>query len=123
MPILEVTVVLKKGESLSTRLAPAIADAASDVFRSPAGRTWVRVSSVEPGMYAEDSGGPPPGVAPVFVSVLKAALGDREALAREARSLAEAIAPVVGRPPENVHVLYEAPASGRIAFGGRLMVD
>jgi phenylpyruvate tautomerase PptA (4-oxalocrotonate tautomerase family) len=123
MPILEITVVLKQGESLSTRFAPAIADAASAVFDSPAGRTWVRVSSIEPGMYAEDGGGPPAGIAPVFVSVLKASLGDGEALVQEARRLAEAIATVIGRPRENVHIIYEAPGLGRIAFGGRLEVD
>ena len=71
-------------------------------------------------MYAEYGGGPPAGIAPVFVSVLKARLDDREALVQEARSLTEAIATGIGRSPENVHIIYEAPGLGRIAFGGWL---
>jgi hypothetical protein len=34
--------------------------------------------------------------------------------------LTEGVASLCGRSPENVHLLYEADAQGRIAFGGRL---
>jgi len=123
MPILDVTVVLRDGEMLSEGIAAAIADAASAVFGAAPGRTWVRVTSIERAMYAEDGGGPPDGVAPVFASILKARLEDRRDLSLEAEALAVAIGAAVGRPPENVHVLYEPPGVGRIALGGQLVLE
>ena len=32
-----------------------------------------------------------------------------------------AVAGVIGRDPENVHVLFEDDAAGRLSFGGRLV--
>jgi phenylpyruvate tautomerase PptA (4-oxalocrotonate tautomerase family) len=123
MPILELTVVLREDETLPEGLAAAIADAASTVFGSAPGRTWVRLVTLVPGGYAEDSGGPPDGVSPVFVTVLKAQVGDEEEIRREAASLTEVIAATLHRPVENLHLIYDAPANGRISFGGRLQTE
>ncbi|HLA98642.1 MAG TPA: hypothetical protein VJL34_09315 [Anaerolineales bacterium] len=120
MPILEVTIVLNEGELLATDLAAQIADAASVVFGSSPGGTWVRLATLDPQLYAEDSGGPPEGVAPVFVSVLKAEFQATEALQQEAKRLTAVVAAATSRPPQNVHIIYEPPAKGRISFGGRL---
>jgi phenylpyruvate tautomerase PptA (4-oxalocrotonate tautomerase family) len=122
MPVLQITLVLKAGETLPADAAARIADAASAVFSTEAGRTWVRIDLLHTNMYAEDHGGPPPGVAPVFVSVLKAHLQGKRALAKEAKALGEGIAALLDRPAENVHILYEPPGTGRIAFGGNLLV-
>lgn len=123
MPILELTVVLREDEILREGLAAAVADAASAVFGSAPGRTWVRLATLAPNAYAEDSDGPPDGVSPVFVSVLKSQIGSEEEIRQEAVILTEAIAAIIPRPVENVHLIYEAPANGRISFGGHLLAE
>lgn len=121
MPILEVELVTGPGEALPPDLAPRLAEAAAAAMSQPPGRTWVRLRMLPAGHYAEDGGGPPAGVRPVFVSVLKARRPAADALAEEAARLAAALAAVCGRPVENVHILYEEAAAGRIAFGGDLV--
>jgi phenylpyruvate tautomerase PptA (4-oxalocrotonate tautomerase family) len=121
MPLLEVEVVLKDGEVVDPRAAARIADAAASVFGAPPGNTWVRVRTLLSSAYAEDAGGPPDGVFPVFVSVLKARHGSLDETAFEAKRLARAIAPILERPPENVHIVYEPDGAGRVSFGGRLV--
>lgn len=120
MPILDVEIVRSPGDKADAGLAAALADAVGEVFDSPPGRTWIKLRYVAAEQYAENGGGPPPGVLPVFVTVLKAQWNDED-VAREVAALTEAIADRCGRPAENVHVLYAPPAAGRIAFGGRLV--
>lgn len=43
----------------------------------------------------------------------------KSGLAARARSLTEAVASACDRPSQGVHVIYEPPARGRIAFGGQ----
>lgn len=114
MPILDVDIV----GAADLDLAQRIADAAGRVFQTPPGETWVRLRS--PAAYAESGGTLPEGVRPVFVSVLKARPPAGEALVLEVAALTDAVAQACGRPPENVHVIYEPAAHGRIAFGGHL---
>jgi phenylpyruvate tautomerase PptA (4-oxalocrotonate tautomerase family) len=121
MPILDVEVVLRPGETLDPQLAGQIADRAASIFDAAPGGTWVKLRGLPSQQYAEDSGGPPSGVYPVFVSVLKARQPSPAAMAAEAARLAAAVARVCGRPQENVHVLYLPDAAGRIAFGGKLL--
>jgi phenylpyruvate tautomerase PptA (4-oxalocrotonate tautomerase family) len=42
-------------------------------------------------------------------------------MACEAERLTRAIAPILNRPPENVHILYEPDGAGRVSFGGKLV--
>jgi len=121
VPLLEVEVVLKDSEVLDLRAAARIAEAAASVFGAPPGNTWVRMKTLLPTAYAEDAGGPPDGVFPVFVSVVKARYGSVGERTSEAERLTRAIAPILKRPPENVHILYEPDGAGRVAFGGRLV--
>jgi len=102
-------------------LARALAEAAGAVFRSPPGRTWVRLSWLPPEQYAENAAEPPPGDLPVFVSVLQRRNPEGSALAAEVRRLTVAIAQAIGRSADRIHVRYEAAAAGRQAFGGRLV--
>jgi hypothetical protein len=60
-------------------------------------------------------------VYPVFVSVLKARLPSLGRLALEVAELTRAVAAVCHRPAENVHVVYQPEAAGRVSFGGRLV--
>lgn len=120
MPILDVTIVLKEDETISGELASTLADAAATVFNSGPGQTWVLLSTIRRANYAEN-GGAPEGVFPVFVRVLKARLSDQEEMQQEVESLTAAVAATTGRPFENVHLIYEPPAAGRVAFGGRVV--
>ena len=121
MPILEVEIVQPDGLPMDPALAAGIADAAGEVFGSAPMRTWVRLRALPLTQYAENGGGPPEGVAPVFVTVLKAALPPPDRRQEEVRQLTQRIAVVCRRPAENVHVLYLPDGAGRAAFGGNLV--
>jgi phenylpyruvate tautomerase PptA (4-oxalocrotonate tautomerase family) len=121
MPILDVEVVLPPGEKLPEGMSAAIAEAAAVVFRTPPGQTWVRLHELSQGHYSENGGGPDPELQPVFVRVIKAAVSRESELQAEVLALTTAIAQVCTRRVENVHVLYDPPAAGRIAFGGRVL--
>lgn len=56
----------------------------------------------------------------VFVRVLKARRPAPGELETEIVRLTQAVAEACARPAVNVHILYEADAAGRLAFGGRL---
>jgi phenylpyruvate tautomerase PptA (4-oxalocrotonate tautomerase family) len=119
MPILEVEIVLKPGEVLTTDIAARIADVAGEVLASRPRGTWVKVKALDSALYAENGSGSSLDVFPVFVSVLKSSI-DADQLKEEASRLAESIAGVCNRPKENVHIIYEPEARGRVAFGGNL---
>jgi phenylpyruvate tautomerase PptA (4-oxalocrotonate tautomerase family) len=121
MPILHVEIVGALEPGRRERLAARIAEAAGAELGSRPGGTWVVVRDVPDADYAESGGGAPEDVRPVLVSVLKSALRREAERADEAVRLARAIGAECGRPAANVHVLYEPPAAGRIAFGGRLL--
>jgi len=122
MPILDIEVVADGDAALIDDVAQRLADAAGEVLGTPAGRTWVRLRTLPRTSYAEN-GGAPDELRPVFVSLLKARRPPPDQIGDEARRLCSAIADVLRRPVENVHVLYQADAAGRIAFGGELVPD
>ena len=97
MPILNVEIVQRANESLSSELAQHIADAAGDVFGTPSGQTWVKVNMLSPNAYAEN-GGAPADVAPVIVSIIKGDLPDKAALESEVSELTECIDTICNRP-------------------------
>ncbi len=119
MPIVDVTLigpVTVPDDGLAQRLS----DALSVALGAPRGTTWVRLRRVDAGDYAED-GGAPPGVLPVFVDLLRRAWpASVDERAASLRAVAEAVARVCDRSVGHVHVLAEAPAAGRVAFGGEL---
>ncbi|HEY5552111.1 MAG TPA: hypothetical protein VIK52_09490 [Opitutaceae bacterium] len=121
MPILDIEMVVVPGEVLDPGISRAIAEAAATVFSTPAGTTWVKFHTLPAVDYAENGIEPAEAPAPVFVRVLKRDLPESGALRAEAAKLAAAIASVCKRPVENVHILYEPPGAGRVAFGGRLV--
>lgn len=123
MPILDVEIVVGPAEGLDPTIAARVADQAGRILATPAGETWVKVRPLPSTCYAENGVGSPAGLAPVFVSILRARLPSPDTMQEEAARLAAAIAQVCGRPSENVHILYLPEALGRIAFGGRLLRD
>jgi phenylpyruvate tautomerase PptA (4-oxalocrotonate tautomerase family) len=118
MPILDVELV---ADRVPPGIARSLADAAGAVFGSPPGRTWVRVRALAPAAYAENAVELPSDAMPVFVTVTKHELPARPELALEVDALTRAIAGVVGRPVQRVHVQYASPGTGRVAFGGVLV--
>jgi phenylpyruvate tautomerase PptA (4-oxalocrotonate tautomerase family) len=121
MPVLEIEAVTDDRHPLPDGLAARLADAAGEVMGSSPGQTWVRLRDLPRNDYAESGGDLPEGVLPVFVRVLRADLPAPPELDREMLSLAQAVAGAFRRPVENVHVLYEPAARGRIGFGGNLL--
>lgn len=118
MPIVDIEIITS--ESLDGGLAAGIADMAAQIFGGPPASTWVRLRSLPQEQYAENGMATPEGWRSVFVTVRKAQRPTGSALEAEVRALAEGVARVCGRPVENVHILYEPDAQGRIAFGGSL---
>ena len=98
-----------------------IADTLGDVFGSRPSGTWVKFREQPREFYAENAIELDPSVRPVVVEILKAELGDAQTLAFEARAVCNLVARLLKRPAENVHVIYQPAAKGRVAFGGDLV--
>ena len=121
MPILQVEIVDNPGASLAPGLAQRLADAAGRVLGAAPGTTWVTVNLISSERYAESGGDGGPGYRPIFVRVLKRALPEGSARASEVAALTGAIAEVCGWSAAQVHVIFEPPALGRVAFGGAIV--
>ena len=118
MPILNVEII---GEVTSREgLAQRIADAAGDALGTRSRGTWAKLHFIDESLYAENAGQHDKEVKPVFASVLQAHPPTGEKLQEQIAALTEAISQATGRAAENVHVIFESPAAGRIAFGGKL---
>jgi phenylpyruvate tautomerase PptA (4-oxalocrotonate tautomerase family) len=122
MPIVDVEIVTSENERIGVTLAKDLAVAIGPILGSPPSGTWVRVRELPASHYAEgDDGGS--GLRPAFVTVLRARIPAADALKAEIRALTNEVARVLGRSPENIHVLYAPEARGRAAFGGRFVED
>jgi phenylpyruvate tautomerase PptA (4-oxalocrotonate tautomerase family) len=121
MPIVDVELVLPKGEEIAKTLANNLADALGAAMASPPGRLWVRMSRRAASLYAEN--GVPPHLTPhpVFVSVLHAHPPEGEARKAEIHAITAAVAACTGRDIEAIHVAYAPAGAGRMAFGGNLV--
>lgn len=123
MPIVDIEVVagtVSDSPVIGKEKLETLADALGSLFGGDPGGTWVRIRSIDQDSYAESHtvrGGWP---APTFVSVLRIELPEPDALRREMKDVADIVAQTLGRRRENVHVLYEPGAKGRIGFGGTL---
>lgn len=120
MPILDVEIVGSIPGEVAEGLAERIAEGAAEALESRPQGTWVKLYFLGEGAYAENAGGPPEGAEPVFVSVLRADVPGDNQLAEQVSRLTQAIGEACGRPVDNVHIIFEPPAAGRIAFGGKL---
>ena len=123
MPIVQIEIVAQPNEPFPSGLAARLAEELGAYWASPPHGAWVKIARLDARLYAENGGGPLPGVAPVFVTVLKAHLPVQEQLRVEVRAVAQIVAACCGRPLEQVHVLVLPPGTGRVAFGGELMPE
>lgn len=122
MPILDVEVVVAADAAPpEAGLTQVLADAAGRVLEAAPGSTWLRLRTLPDSQYAENGAALAPEDWPVFVTVLHAHLPQGAALDAQARALTEALAAVLGRSPQRVHVEYAAAGAGRQAFGGVLV--
>lgn len=119
MPVVDVQIVAARAQGDAA--AQALADALGHAFGSGPGRTWVRVQMLSSVQYAENGGALRADELPVFATVLHARAPQGPARADEVRAVTEAIARVLDRPPERVHVQYAPDGAGRQAFGGVLV--
>ena len=121
MPIVDIEVVTDASEPAARKeQLQSLADELGDLFGSDPGDTWIRLRSIDRRGYAENRTLIDGSVRPTFVSVLRYELPDAVELRREMAGIAEAVARILDRPRENVHVLYSPGAKGRIGFGGEL---
>ena len=121
MPVLDVEIVGALAPGVRDGLARRIAERAGEALRAPPRETWVKLRFLDADAYAENGGGPPAGVQPVFVRALLGATPEGDALAERALALAEAVAQACRRPRAHVHVVFEPAGLGRVAFGGELV--
>lgn len=123
MPIIDVEIVVAPNGPVAASLAQALADAAGRALGSPAGQTWVRLHLLARERYAENESSLATTELPVFVTVLKRTLPGPAAMTDEIARLTGSIADVLGRHRTCVHVEYAPAASGRLAFGGKLVTS
>ena len=121
MPIVDGEMVGPVAGADDGAVAQALAEAAAAVFGAAPATTWVRVRVLPPQAYAENGAAVAASEWPIFVTVRKRRTPEHAALAAEVRALTDAIAAVVRRPAERVHVEYMPPVAGRMAFGGTLV--
>jgi phenylpyruvate tautomerase PptA (4-oxalocrotonate tautomerase family) len=121
MPIIDVEIVVAPNGPVAAGLAQALADAAGRALGSPAGQTWVRLHLLAREHYAENESSLAETELPVFVTVLKRALPGPAEVTIEIARLTESIADVLARNRTCLHVEYAPAASGRLAFGGKLV--
>lgn len=124
MPMLEIEVVGKVGEEIRQGLAERLASRIRQKLDSSPGATWVRLHYLPEEQYSENICTPHhgrPSDLPVFVSLLMAKLPNDARVEQIVTALTEAVATSVERPPENIHVVLQPDAVGRVAFGGSVL--
>jgi len=121
MPIVTVEVVVDIDRTLNLNLAQSLADAMGRALDSPPGQTWVRLHVLGRNAYAENERVVEADALPVFVTVLKREVPLGAELQAEVASLTRAVAQVVARREEFVHIEYATAAANRLAFGGKLV--
>ena len=121
MPIVTVEIVAGAERPLANNLAQSLADVIGRVLDSPPGQTWVRLRMLERDAYAENESAIDSAEMPVFVTVLRRQSLSGVELGTEVTALTQAIAQVIGRPAECVHIEYAPAAAGRVSFGGKLV--
>ena len=120
MPILDIEIVARGAQKIPAELAQSIATELGTVLRVRSGGLWVRVHLRPAERYAENTqAGEAP--APVFATWIENDRPVGVALTTRIEAITKTVARLTGRPAENVHVLFEAAARGRIAFGGELL--
>ena len=121
MPIVDVEIVSTNAEPEPQLSVAALASALGRVFGSPPGRTWVRFRVLPASCYAENDAPLPAEALPVFVTVLQAKPPIGAEFQAQVEAVTQAVAAWRGCASERVHVGYAPAATGRQAFGGKVV--
>jgi hypothetical protein len=97
MPIVDLEIVLKPQETISSELASELADELGRIFGSPRNGTWLKLRGIPEVHYAEN-GGKEEGIYPVFVSILKASLPELEEMQPEVDTIIAGVHAICKRP-------------------------
>jgi phenylpyruvate tautomerase PptA (4-oxalocrotonate tautomerase family) len=98
-----------------------LADSLGALFGSAPSGTWVRARQQQRAYYAENMMEISREMRPVIVEILKSDLGTEKDRAIEAAAVCALVAQTLDRNTDNVHVVYQPAARGRVAFGGKLV--
>ena len=121
MPIVSIEVLrTDEDPDVIPEILQALADALGALFQSDAGGTWVKLRYLNNSNYAENQIRLSASTGPVMVEIIHSTLPAEPALEIQAASVCSLVAEHLQRPEENVHILYQPNAQGRIAFGGKL---
>lgn len=122
MPIVTVQCVHdSESGSYPKETVQLLCDELGRLFGSEPGTTWVKMQYLANSHYAENAVELNGRTRPTFVEVLKRSLDEEEVLVKEAIDIAAMVGRILGRPGENVHVIYRPEGAGRVAFGGNLV--
>lgn len=121
MPIVTIEVIGPLETINSNDLTQKLANELGKIFDSAPGSTWVKVQYLDKINYAENDVNKHNTPSPIFVSILKRKIPSNIRIHQEIDKLSTLIANVYNRKIENVHLIYEPSAEGRIAFGGKLL--
>jgi len=124
LPIVDVEIVTDGVDvddgDVSAGLAQTLADDIGECLGAAVGTTWVRLRTLPRQRYAE-SGGGPSGPPPIFVTVLSRRRPEGARMSAIVAEVTAVVAGRTGRPSDRVHVVFDADAAGRVAFGGRIV--
>ena len=121
MPIIDVEIVEAAGTPRGAGLAQVLGNELGRVLGAAPGGVWLRLRWLPADDYAENHSSPRALEHPVFVEVQQRQPPEGARLTSEVMAITDAVARVLQRPPERVHVCYGPAAAGRQAFGGRLV--
>ena len=123
MPIVTIEVLKTAGDpEIPPQTLQQLTDALGELFQSEAGGTWVKLRYLDSSNYAENQTTLPASTRPVMVEIIHSRLPAELELAVQAAAVCEVVAGHLNQPEQNVHILYQPNARGRIAFGGKLTV-
>ena len=120
MPIVTIELVRQPQEKFGGELVSGLASGLGKVFGSSAGGTWVKVYQLTSESYAEN-GGSAADTFPVIVHVLKSSLPTSDHMQKEVEEITSVVARLTNRRQDLVHIIYEPPGKGRVAFGGSIV--
>lgn len=118
MPILDFEIVGTQIEI--SNLSLILANTAGRILNSKPGNTWVKLHYLTTEQYSENDDSKQ-RVLPIFISILLSQNPGEEARSKIASEMAEAASNIFNRSKENIHVIFQPDAIGRIAFGGKLI--
>lgn len=121
MPIVTVEIVTASDREWGRDITQSLADAIGRALNSAPGHTWVRCRLLGQHEYAENEGSSSDARMPVFVTITRRQLPAAHEIEAEVEAVTVAVAEVVGRRPDQVHVEYAPAAAGRLAFGGKVV--